>query len=386
MKVYNVLWFDDEHERLETIKENALLNQIRLAGFNNAKDGLDELKRRLEFYDAVLVDGMFYNVKENTGDTVSDEGFISVARGLDEIAYQKKFPWFILSGQTSFTNVINPFAKAYKENKIYNKNFDEDYKRLWTNIKSEADQVEDTQIKHQFQSVFEACTANYIGENSAKCLISILKKGNALEAFKDPEIYFNPLRKIIEAFFKACNKKGLLPNTFISGSVSLNESSKFFSGSPEKNYQLIEPTFPGKIIVNNIRNVVTISQSASHMADVDEFVQYVNTPYLLMSITYQLMDILVWFKRYVDENPDNEKNKKLYKSLDNGKQENLLTGIIEQDENRNYHCDDCLLSFTNVQLNYKIGDKIKIFQWSENTKEKTRKAYPKFASKFEQID
>ena len=64
----------------------------------------------------------------------------------------------------------------------------------------------------------------------------------------------------------------------------------------------------------------------------------------------------------------------------------FITGFIEQDEQRNYHCKKHLLDYNIVQANYNVGDKIRLIQLIDNTKERTKSKYPKFASKFEKID
>lgn len=383
MKTYNVIWFDDEYEELEIIKEKAVINGILLKGFADAESGLAEFEKNMRIYDAIIVDGLFIN--SGTG-TIGERALVTVARTLDRIADRKKIPWFILSGQPSFTKDRNKITEWYKDGKVYDKTNDKDLDELWIDLKKEADKQIDTQHRHDHSKVFEACSENYVGGKAGISLLEILKKENIIKAFDDPELYFNPLRKLMEDFFTACNKWGLLPDVFIRGSVSLNEASRFYLGQPEKNYTIIKPGFPGKVVANNIRNVIVILQPASHRGEIDEFVKHVSTPYLLTSTAYQVMDILVWFKKYVDANPNKEKNKTVYELLEEVKPENLITGIIEQDVNRNYHCSDCLLSYSYVQANYQTGDKIRILQWELNNREKTKRLYSKFASKFEKID
>ncbi len=60
MMKYRVLWFDDKFKELEIIKEGALLESILLIGYDNAADGIKELESNISLYDAVLIDGLFY--------------------------------------------------------------------------------------------------------------------------------------------------------------------------------------------------------------------------------------------------------------------------------------------------------------------------------------
>lgn len=374
---YKVLWFDDKYETLELIQEEALLNNIELIGYTNADDGLVELEKNIEFFDAVIVDGLFYSKREHTGDTLSDDAFSKVARALDKLENRKKIPWFILSGQQSFTKEKNPLAHAFKDNKVYDKNRPEDVAVLWADVKKAADKQADTQLRHKYRKVFEVCTGEYIGSDAAKHLLILLKKEIAIDEFLDDDLYFNPLRKIMEDFFKACKQYGILPGAFINGdSVSLNESGRFFSGSQEKGYQIVAPGFPGKIVADNINAILMICQPASHRGEVDRFLKKVNCPYLLLSVTYQLLNVLVWFKYFVDENPDKEINRRLWTDIS-------YEGEIEFD-GQNYFIADCVIQKNKVEGFCRPGDKIKITKYSENTNYRL-KQYKYFASSFEKL-
>ena len=44
MRKYKVLWFDDEHEKFSSIKDEALLDSVQLVGYSNSEEGTPELK------------------------------------------------------------------------------------------------------------------------------------------------------------------------------------------------------------------------------------------------------------------------------------------------------------------------------------------------------
>jgi hypothetical protein len=385
MKQYKVIWFDDEHESFEIRKEQARQKGIILFGYNNAEDGIAELDTNFLFYDAAIVDGKFYKSSRNTGDTVNNLALSSVARFLDRLENKKKIPWFILSGQMEFVSGINDIAIEYKNNKVYNKNFTEDYDQLWQDIINEADKQPETQIKHNYSRVFEVCTDKYIGEQGSNHLLAILKKENHENAFSDPEIYFNPLRKIMDDLFIAFNKYGFIPDVFIKPSVALNESSRFLSGSVEKGYQLNQIIFP-KVISDNVRNILTVCQPASHRSEIDSFVSQVNSPYLLLSVTYQLLDVMLWFKIYIDNNNNIELNKTFYKMVETSIDSKVIIGTIEKDEKDNYHCDKIVLTYKIInENNYQIGDEIRILKTANNSNKNTMSLYPLSALQTEKI-
>jgi hypothetical protein len=376
--MYKVLWFDDEHSTLENIKDEALVNDIELLGFSNADDGIEVLEKRIEFFDAVIIDGKFFDKRGHTGDNVSDSAFVRVARKLDALINRKAIPWFILSGQVSFTKEVNPYASAYKENKVYDKNNDRDFLELWSDIKKEASNQKDTQLRHRYKNVFEVCTDQYIGRNAAKYILVILKEEGKIEEFLNDDLYFNPLRKIMEDFFKGCIKFGLLPSEFVNGeNVSLNEAGKFFLGYQEKGFQISNPPFPNKIIADNINSILQVCQPASHRGSIDAFLIKVQVPYLLLSITYQVLNVLSWFKVFVDESPNPNLNKQLWSNIS-------IEGMLEFD-GKNYYVGNCLLLKNRVEGFFRRGDVLRIIKYTDNTNP-TSKQYKYFASSFIKVN
>jgi hypothetical protein len=385
MKKYKVIWFDDEFETLDLLREQAMLNGITLIGFSNAKDGILELEKNTFQYDAAIVDGKFFKNPEQSGDTMDDSALGDVARALDKLSDIKVLPWFILSGQISFTKEINSLARLYKDNVVYDKLNEEHLLNLWNDLKREAANQEDTQIRHKYKRVFEVCTKKYIGETANKDLLSILKKENSEKAFIDPNLYFNSLRKIMDDLFMAFNKYGVMPDVFVKPTVALNESSKFLSGSVEKGYKLDVAVFP-KVVSDHVRSILAVCQPASHRSEIDIFISQVNTPYLLLSVTYQLLDVLLWFKEFIDSNTDIAFNKTKYNLVDTSNSSNAITGTIEQDESNNYHCGEIIINYTQFYKNgFKIGDTIRILKVANNTNELTMHLYPKRAVQTEKI-
>jgi hypothetical protein len=327
MKKYKVIWFDDEFRTLNIIKENASLSGITLVGFDNAKDGIEELEKNFLDYHGAIVDGKFYSKPGQSGDSIDDMALFSVGSALDRLNAKKVIPWFILSGQISFTKEINPYAKAYKDNKVYDKTKEEDIESLWNDLKMEADLQLDTQIQYEFAKVFEVCDSNYIGEDAKKPLLQILKSIREPLVEFDDELYFTQIRIILESMFRAANKTGLLHDSCIkAGKVNLTESSLFLSGEHTK-YAGVKcsKSHFSKIISDQVKSILFITGAASHTVDaeisnninLEEYRKTVNTPYLLYSLTFQLMDILIWFKNYADANADKAKNKLSWESITN---------------------------------------------------------------------
>src|SRR5690606_30608007 len=216
---------------------------------------------------------------------------------------KKKFEIFVLTGQ----------AEAYDDKtfnmvfaKVYKKGRDEEIDRLFFDIKFAAATQEDTQIRHNYKRVFDVCTEKYIGELAGQDILNLLKVNDETNI----DNHFNSIRKVVEDLFIAFNKYNLLPIEFVTPSVALNESSKFLAGKgtdgslfSEKGYQHLEETHLPKQIALYIRGILSVTQAGSHRSDIDLHVKTMKTPFLLKSVFFQLLDVLVWFKMYVDGNP-----------------------------------------------------------------------------------
>ncbi|MBK7390180.1 MAG: hypothetical protein IPI23_14235 [Bacteroidetes bacterium] len=229
----------------------------------------------------------------------------------------KNLPWFILSGQICFTKEINRFADGF-DKKVYDKLNDDDLINLWQNLKEAADHEDDTIILNRFYKAFEVCNENYIGAEYQKTLLQILSSINKPNEQFDYDLYFTQIRIILEAMFRCAHKIGLLHDKCIDGKgkVNLTESSLFLAGEPTKFLEVkCSIAHFNKIIIDAVKSILFITGAASHTIDPEiknninlvEYRKTVNSPFLLYSIAFQLMDILIWFKKYADENPNKEK-------------------------------------------------------------------------------
>lgn len=321
--MYNVLWFDDEHQEREDIKESAHLNDIRLFPFCSAEEGLNELERNLGRYDAVLVDGIFYRASDSS--SVSDRAFDAVAKRLSELTLRRALPWFVLSGQPSFAR-DSPFLLVHKEGKVYDKADPQQLNRLWIDMKAAISEQPEAQIRHEFSRVFAVCTERYVGEQAQRPLLTILKSLKTPSAPIDDEAYFTQLRIVLEWMFRAAHRLGLLHERCINdkGIVNLTESALFLSGEPTRylGVKCAKSHFP-KFIANMVERILLITGAASHTVDpqiehninLKEYRAIVRSPYLLYSLTFQVADILLWFKEYADANGDVELNRSLWQEI-----------------------------------------------------------------------
>jgi hypothetical protein len=330
---YNILWIDDEHETLTGTKGRAKRNGINLIPFKSLNSGMNELERNFPFYDGVLLDAKFF---ENEGDEKGTEDTYNVHRAKERLLQlKKKFEVFVLTGQAEAYE-DKTFQKAFT--KVYKKGSDEEIDRLFSDIKIAAATQEDTQIRHSYKRVFDVCTEKYIGELAGQDILNLLKVNDE----SGIDNHFTAIRKVVEDLFIAFNKFNLLPKEFVSPSIALNQSSIFLAGQEQyestdavyKRYKHLQETHLPKQIAFYLRSILSVTQPATHRSDIDLFVKTIKTPFLLKSVIFQLLDVMVWFKIYVDTNPKTENWERMdsTNSIAETVSYNLVKGkVIEKD-------------------------------------------------------
>jgi hypothetical protein len=318
MARYKVIWFDDEFDSLNIIQEKAYLNDIELIGYSNAKTGIEELERNIRNYDAAIIDGLFFTNANQSGVPTSDKALFDVAMTLEKLAAIKKLPWFILSGQLSFTREKNRFADGFKNNQVYDKLNDHDLEKLWSDIKIEADSQTETQIRHDFSRVFQVCQKDYIGEETAASILAAIRLSQASTPF-DTKDAFTSLRKILELLFEKLNCIGLIPDEVYKASGWFNPCGYFLSGTHK--YFKIKEGVVHPAVAFLINQIVQVTQDASHnipdklKLSTDEFIKHNQTTYLFKSTLLQLLDVLIWFKDFIDQHPDSKLNTQLWEPI-----------------------------------------------------------------------
>lgn len=378
-KTIEVFWLDDQHESMGLFITRAKLCDIILHPFTSSEEGLPVLEERLHFFDAVLFDARFFHRKDQQRGTEELDGLSEAIEKVIQLRSKKAFTPFILSGQESLEK-DDSFKQLTKKYPFYRKSNPKDVQRLFKDIRLAAEDMADTQIRHRFHRVFNVCTDRYIGVKAAQELLTILRRENDETLVLDANNYITPIRKIMEDLFSACHREGLVPEAFITGNVALNETSKFLAGHDERGYRIKADVVP-RMIAELLKNILAVAQPALHRTHVDEHMAAVRSSYLLYSVTYMLLDVLLWFKGFADGRTAASDKEELFIEV-TGANQGVAEGIIEQDTNGNYHCGALLLDYRTTNENFKLGDSVVVTVVVDNTVDRTMEAYPQRAKRF----
>jgi hypothetical protein len=374
-----VLWIDDEYTEEDVFIGDALEEDIKIIGSNNSDEGLEKLEANLDFFDAIILDAYTYKRK---GDTVPAlEGFYDAQNRIFRLSAKKQIPCFIYSGNTAIKqqdprNLAFPkFDKGDRSEKLFKA------------IKEAVANQPENQLRSKHEQVFSLFTPEYLGKKAERYLIDCLLQLDQLTVGlnKVNEDYFNRLRKIVEALFHSLYRRRLLPKPILKGShLHLYEASKFMIGEGfEDNnimYSLAEEARFPKAIANSVFYLIHRTNFGSHFNDFDssgenetdneaELREYEISPYLLHSLTYQMMDVLNWYKYYADRYQIPEENSKLIQAKETDGTFPPITGRLQHDGTF-YHVKDCTIYNPIVKAQeWKIGDYITLTHYKPSNKD-----------------
>lgn len=322
MKRYNVLWLEDEIDKVEAFFDIAEMENVELDHVGTVNELKTKLMgKKIITYDAVILDAK--GVIESLEEIPSLRAVQQAIEYIDGMRNIKVLPRFILSAQLGGDENGNIREMLGEEN-IYIKTRDEE--KLLSNLKVEADKQIETQIRHENYLFFNVLES--YDEDVKKTFIQILlsiKKG--INGFDD-ELYFTQLRIILEHVFRKANAVGLLHDNCINprnNQVNLTDASLFLAGDDTKHSRVkCQISHFPKIIAENVKNIIFITGAASHTTEVDitknidvqEYRKTVQSPYLLYSLAFQVMDVLLWFNSYSESNSDVDKNKSLWENIE----------------------------------------------------------------------
>jgi cold shock CspA family protein len=330
-KKYNILWIDDKHETMMSFKVDAANAGIKLNSFKSSDEGLDFLEKNIKRIDGIILDAKFYKSKSQEEGTEDYKGLWEALKKIEVLKEKKHLPHFIYSGQSKIeeNDIIQQDLS-----KLYIKNNPQDKVRLFKDIKKDADQLSDLQLKHKYQRALEVYDKEYLDDKSYLLLFDLLKYLNEDESdfLNTNDDKFNKIRQVVEAVFYACNKWGILDDICIkNGKLNQSNSRKYLSGEEftlddGSRIKSPKPPFP-KIVARQVEYLIVITGSGSHYENPDQNPEedwkvnlrhlrsMVNSPYLFKSLVYQLLDLLLWLKAYLDENPDVQKNRSYWTEI-----------------------------------------------------------------------
>ena len=365
---YRVVWIDDEYEKQESFLDLAEQKGVFIEPFSSHEEGMHELLNNQSKYHAIILDA---KVKKNKGDTTPRlSGLRASLDELKRVESKYYIPYFIYTGQPDFLE-DKIFEESY--GKFYSK--PRDVEKLIKDLKIAVDQSDRGKLHVKYRHVLQLADEKYLGDDILSLLEEILLQVDKSGYPASNQSNWNGLRKVIEKLFEKLNKKGAIPNEVFGGQGSINKSMYFLTRT-HPDYSVDRPILD-RPLEHSLKYLMELIQDGSHMKDglnlnVINHENKSGSPYLFLSGVYILIDLLLWFKKSVDDESS-------FPGWEN------ITEYFEvpvaKDEDGNYFYQDILLNYRSAKSAYEKGYKVKIENVIVNTKSRTNGKYPKFAIK-----
>lgn len=297
--MYKLLLIDNEVDYCKAIKNAASLEDIHIEFYHNFQKGIEVLEERVEEFQGVIFDARCF--KDNIQESNKEETDNAIYGSINQ------FQALLRKKNAYLPHCVNTgFSSTFKESiegmgvLVFEKN-NESRDQMFQFFKEQIDNLPDIKIEKKHKEVFEVFNKNYLDITLKKHLITALRE---IESGHIDKKLFNPLRWILEAIYKKANKtdKKWLPDDIIKpdGRPNMEWSHRYMTGlktdTNANNYPAnYFVSFPPHIsrIVHNIKEVTSI---ISHTYNENV------TRYALMNVTFGIMEVLIWFKNYIDNN------------------------------------------------------------------------------------
>jgi hypothetical protein len=309
-RMYKVLWIDDEYAEHDELIDLAYQNQIDISAFKSFNSGFKEFESKIDLYDAIILDARGI-IDEHQSDGTENLNFLTKSLfKLKNLESQigREIPYAIYSGQTDVHDVDGSFKEMYPDETVFSK-LGEDEKLLTflkNEIKLKSPEVSRLKFKHK--RVFEVFDEKYkLGKSWEASLVGLLIER---ESGSTDVKQINEFRKFIEVI-----QKGLCAHGIVPVNLSLNNFRDYLNGKTVNDFKCKDLSAFGTVMPRLIESFVYNVQEGSHALEVDTHIRSTNSGYFLDKLLFELLEILVCYKLWVDKHLSIDSSSKSWHSL-----------------------------------------------------------------------
>lgn len=328
MKAYDlvqVLWVEDDPKVINDYPLKADNFDLELVNYPCWDDAKKALEDEYDRWSAIILDAKCKYHRDSNDNAIE---FLREALKDISVLKEKKgrlIPWYVLSGgdiESISDSICDDRLKwdaDWKEKKFYSKNTDTEI--LFNRIKIHAHKSPRIQIQEIYRNVFNAieeCGIDDEGYNALEDLLVPIHFPDIIES-KDYNDKFEKAREVLEYVFRSMSTNGLLPDW--GKKVNFAWSSCILSGLPATNQKGDVAYISNKRILpdamaKTIKAIVNIVPPFCHSEETvqdgisrKEYMTSVgSSTFLLKSFALQMCDLILCYRNYLREHPDNELN------------------------------------------------------------------------------
>ena len=379
-----VLWIDDQPT--EGLMNEALNFGIYIDPRTTVDKGIEALQDRNNLYDAIILDVNCLKHSENIVEESPDiQAFTYAINNIHRLGI--KLPYFVYTGENykgsdALKYIISNEGNWWESKLWYKK--PKEYIELFEDIQKAVAQQEDFIIKYEYRNAF-----NIVSTASTE-LLDVLKGRHTKDFSTDYNVPVN-IRNICENVCDYLLKNGIFPGSYET-SNKLKEVSLFFSNDKLFEYvpSYIQALF---FFLNSYCNEGCHSQSMvqdeKRITKVRNDIKASKARNLNTVGLVSLLSVMEWISQFPIDNIEEMKPIQTFflNLYNNWQKANLyedFEGVIEQDNDGNFHCDKCILRYNDAKSS--LGKNVMLKFVKVNTRKETNMKYPYFAGRFELID
>ena len=324
VNVYNVIWADDE---CDTLKKDAAIRKLfddkrievlkYVATSEALKDAIECYKDKI---DAVIVDGNFSKGEVEYVESDDISGLIHTISFIELFNVKRDIPFFLYTARKILLQEIckngelDYFQKT--ERLIQKGNID----RLADKIIEDVNHIHSIEfmVKKNYAEIIKTSKEidNSIGDKLHQFLLDEARDTK----FNKSVDLFNQLRLIMEDLMEKCKENEIIPQevktlnnfknfyTYTSTYNSRTKEKKQYWYGVKCNGRIFKPyddIMPIPIGYSFEKLIDTIQDGSHKIQELDlhvsEYVQEANSPFLFRSCLYQVMDVIRWYGKTIEE-------------------------------------------------------------------------------------
>ncbi len=320
-----VLWVEDDPVLTKTLPAKAEDFGLQLSSFSYWDEAKEVLKNDFDRWSAIILDAKCKYHRES-----EDNAVVFLRESLKDISVKceekgRLIPWYILSGgaETEILDSINDDRLKWDadwKKKYYSKASDTD--TLFRRIKKHAKKSPRLQIKEMYRNVFDAIRECGLDNNGRDSLVDLLVPIHFPKEIEDKDYNdkYAKARTILECIFRSMSSNGILPEW--GKQVNLRWSCCLLSGIDAcgKNKKVVMIRSKREIIPavfkETLRTMVEIIPPFCHSdskreKDVKKYEYFDlvdNSTLLLKSFTFQICELILWYRNYLKTHRNKEEN------------------------------------------------------------------------------
>ncbi len=294
----SVLLFDDKLDYCRQLRLSARISNIDITYKHSWDNALEELSENHSKYKFVILDAKSFLREDQKEGSESIDSVIRAMTDIRKLEGQVKhpIPFCINTGYAEHAATFEATTHVFEKGS--------DTEKLFKYILDEVNLLPETKIKNDFFKVFETFEYGYFERNLEIELINIIKRVNSIGDSTEKSV-LRDMRPFLEAVFNNMIQQmpGFIPERIGKGrTLNLSAALKFIGGNPRFNEGSNSIEFNGEqfMPLHLYYLAKGFKDATSSMG-----MHYDSEPisrYFVLAQFNALMEILVWYKDFMDKN------------------------------------------------------------------------------------